>query len=260
MRKGSSDRREHTCCRCSLRQAAPVMARCRAAGAVSLLQRRPIGRIHLHLQRICSKVHAAVTPGVWGPMAAHPPPFALYCLSLHPMSICSGALTSSSPDWLAATLQGETTDACCNAAALLSMCPDLDRKTFSAMTGKAPLPGRMQRLPFTKAGGTDAPYSSTSGLKALERSYTVPFWPCTTIPCSSTARLPRCLPRPVGWVALDLQWEQPCEQQDWRVTMLTCSLTGTDLLHFGVILDHCLGARPANTHQYFGEGWVTMRV
>ena len=38
-----------------------------------------------------------------------------------------------------------------------------------------PLPGRMQRLPFTKAGGTDAPYSSTSGLKALERSYTVPI-------------------------------------------------------------------------------------
>lgn len=118
-----------------------------------------------------------------------------------------------------------------------------------------PLPGRMQRLPFTKAGGTDAPYSSTSGLKALERSYTVPFWPCTTMPCSSTSRLPRCLPRPMGWVALDLQSEQQCEQQHWHVKVRTCSLAGTDSLPFR--FSDRLGAHPAETHRCLG--WVGSR-
>lgn len=72
----------------------------------------------------------------------------------------------------------------------------------------SPLPGNMHRLPLTKAGGTDVPYSSTSGLNALERSYTVPFWLWTMIPCSCTPWPLRCLLMPVGCVELDLAHTQ----------------------------------------------------
>ena len=63
--------REHTCCcRCSLGQAAPVVARRRAASAVPLLQWQPVGRVHCHLQCICNKVHTAFTPDIQEPKAA----------------------------------------------------------------------------------------------------------------------------------------------------------------------------------------------
>lgn len=47
--------------------------------------------------------------------------------------------------------------------------------------------GSRQRVPLWKEGGTAAPYSATSGRKALERSKAVLLGPRTTMPRSAAA-------------------------------------------------------------------------